>query len=149
MSIRNSTYTVCNNKEFELSIDSEGNFVLYSFNDLCDGVNFHEVIGRPGLLKGNVNKTQITNAFSVSTYAKYKSYIFQVDRFENGRFRLSTDDHKVYKKLGLNMVDRGWYDTWVSSSEIESIWEERKLSGINLPFPKNIEKRKEIQLDLI
>jgi hypothetical protein len=88
--------------------------------------SFQKIEGRIDLLKGIASKEQVTNAFSVYTYAKYKSYIFQAD------------------KLDLNMIDRGWYDIWVPVGEIESIWEERKESGYNLPFPENIEKRKEI-----
>jgi hypothetical protein len=148
MEIRNGTYTIFEGKQFELSIDKNEDFVLYSFGETCSGVSFQKVPGRPYLLEGIVNKTRIINAFSVSTYAKYKCYVFQVDKFENGKFRLSTTDSLAFEKLGLNMVDRGWYDIWVLPSELNSAWEERRESGLNLPFPDNIERIKEVQLGL-
>ena len=144
MEIRNGTYTVCDGKEFEISIDREGNFVIYSKGEPCQGVNFVPIPGQSGLLKGIVSLNQITNAFSVCTLAKFKEYIFQVDKYENNKFRLSTSDSKVYKELRLNMMDRAWYDIWVPLHEIESIWEERSESGLGLPFPYGLEIKKQI-----
>jgi hypothetical protein len=90
-----------------------------------------------------VKKEEIESGYLVSTYALYKNYKLQVDKFENGKYHLSTGDYSAYKKLKLHLVDRGWYDIWVDRNEIEKIWEERR-PALDFPFPEGMKTIEEI-----
>lgn len=147
MQIRNATYTIYKNTEYELSRNSDENFVLYYRGIDCPDKSFLVVNSTNNVFKKTVSDpSEISNAYNVITYAVYKGHTFQITKVEAGLFRLSTGDKIAYEELGLEFIDRGWYETSVNKTDLEKIWEERRPSGYDLPMPKDIDPIKEINL---
>ncbi|MDQ3142177.1 MAG: hypothetical protein M3Q56_08020 [Bacteroidota bacterium] len=142
--IRNNSYTIYNGTELELTKNPDGKFMLIYRGKNPPDNSFIKANGCEDVFNKIVTESDIHNAFSVVTFALYKNYKFQVDRFENNKFRITTSDNEALGKLNLHFVDRGWYDTWVSPEEIERMWEERKPSGLNFPFPHDLAETQEI-----
>lgn len=139
MIIRNYTYTSYNGGVYELSVD-KNSFVLYHRGSPCPDPDFKKVENADEVYKKVIaDKREITNAFSVVSYATYKGYKFQIDKTDGEMIKLSTGDHNAFQILKLDFVDRGWYETWVKISDIEKAWEERRPAGIDLPYPEGVE----------
>ncbi|MBI3509495.1 MAG: hypothetical protein HY064_02455 [Bacteroidetes bacterium] len=137
------TYTNYEGLECELALMRNGEFHLIYRAVECRFNNF--ILEHPGVFVLPIEKSKITNSFFLNTKAIYKNFNFEVDRFQNGKYRLSTADENAYKTLHLNMVDRGWYDIEVPREEIQKMWEERKPSGYGFPFPEGMKEVEEIE----
>ncbi|HTL83170.1 MAG TPA: hypothetical protein VL651_15760 [Bacteroidia bacterium] len=145
MEFRNSNYAFIDSVETELIETSEGKLKLIYRGISAPNETFSPSTKHKGIFVRYVTKEEIDSGFQASTFALFKDFIFQVDRFRNGKYRLTTSDDNAYKALGLNMVDRGWYDIEVPREEIQKMWEERKPSGYGFPFPEGMKEVEEIE----
>ena len=144
--MKNYNYSIYKGIEVEITQNPNGDFMLIFRGANPPDTTFFLAQGCKDVYNKIILRGEVTNAFSVSTYALYKNFKFQVDRFENGKYRLSTSDTKIYVALNLHFVDRGWYDIWVDKNEIQKMWEERKPSGYGFPFPEGMKKVEEIEI---
>lgn len=142
---RNRVYTLYKSSEVELSQNDDFSFHLISRNGVKPDNDFRLYEFGEGIYTKDVNSSEITNAFSVETYASYKGIIWQVDRQNAELLRLSTSTDPQLPQV--KMIGRGWYEIWVDKKEIDRIWEERKASSLPIPFPSQISPIKEITLD--
>lgn len=145
--LRNRVYTLYNGAEVELSENDDKSYHLISRNGILPDNSFQEYeIGGSIFIK-DVERHEVTNAFSVETFASYQGIIWQVDRKDNDRFRLSTGSDP--KLPDVKMVSQGWYEIWVNQENIEKLWEVRKESWYDLPFPDSIERTDTLNPKLI
>lgn len=136
--LRNKVYTLYNRAEVELSENDDNSYHLISRNGIRPDSQFQEYqIGGDIFIK-NVERHEVTNAFAVETFASYRGIIWQVDRKDGDRFRLSTGSDPNLP--GVRMISQGWYELWVNEEEIDKLWETRKESWYDLPFPDSIER---------
>jgi hypothetical protein len=146
MLIRNGTYTLFQGIQFELSINSDDSYsLLYrgTTSPLRNGVRFLG-LDNEGLQVyklENYKIEEIYNSFEVRTYAIWKGQIFDTDRFENGRFRIWSDNRDIAHQGKMETFERGIYMKWIPRTEIIRVWENRTKSRYsNLPFPDQVSK---------
>jgi len=147
--MRNRTYTLYKGIQVELGRDMSNNFKLIYRGSSCPFTDFVKFFsldanGSEVFSKVIYHNEEITNAFSVTTYALYKGFKFQVSNKKNEIFQLTTGDENAYRQLDLEFIDRGYYLKWVHKSDIEKMWEERKKAGYDLPMPEGIKEVQEI-----
>lgn len=140
--MKNANFTLYNGFELQLSISVNNEYKLIFRGANCPFGNFLKYSDEVYVLP--IEQAEISNAYLVETFALYKKFNFQVDRFEDGKYRLTSSENEAFEKLQLHMVDRGWYDIWVAPEEIERMWEERTPTGLEFPFPEGLEKEQEV-----
>ncbi len=136
--LRNKVYTLYNSAEVELSENDDKSYHLISRNGIRPDSRFQEYQDGEGIFIKDVDRNEITNAFSVETFASYQGITWQVDRKDSDRFRLSTGSDP--KLPDVKMVSQGWYELWVNQESIEKLWEVRKESWFDLPFPDSLDR---------
>lgn len=142
--MRNGNFTIYNGYELQLSVSINEEYKLIYRGNECPFKGFIKYSENVYVLP--IKESEVTNSYLVETFAIYKNFKFQFDKYENGKFRISTSDNEAYEKLNLHFVDRGWYDIWVSPEEIERMWEERKPSGLSFPYPHDLVEKQEISI---
>lgn len=145
MSIRNWIYTKYRDIEVEVSQNPNSVYNLIARNGIRPDESFQLAIGTSDVFVKSVSLSEIENAFDVNTYADYKGKIWQVDRIQNGKVRLSTSEDPLIPEA--KMVDRHWYEIWVNLNDIDKIWEERKKSSLNLPYPAGLPAYQELDIN--
>jgi hypothetical protein len=134
--IRNATYTLIDGAEIQLSRNEDGSFRLISREGLRPDLGFELYSQGKGIYFKNVSSDAVQNAFLVQTFALYGDVVWQVDRIEDGKIRLTRTDNPNLPNV--IMKDRDWFEISIPPSEAQRIWEERKISGYGLPFPEGI-----------
>jgi hypothetical protein len=142
---RNRVYTIYNNVEVELSQNEDNSYHLISRNGVKPDETFQSYSLGEGIYTKDVAQHEILNAFSVQTFANYKGFTWQVDLQDGEKVRLSIGNNPGLPDS--NMISQGWYEIWVSKSDIEKLWEERKDAWFEVPFPQNFPRYRELKLD--
>lgn len=135
--------TILNNQFFRL-VSKENQFSLIFEGTICPYLDFKKYA--EGIFVKQINKSDILNAFSYQTLAKYKNYIFQIDKIKEKKVLITTSEKVAFDELKLDFVDRGWYEKWVDVSELDEIWEERIPTDLGFPYPEGLPNKEEIKL---
>ena len=142
--IFHGTKTYLSNNLFRL-VSRENQFNLIFDGNSCPFKDFIKY--SDGIFIKHIDKSEIENAYSFETLAFYKNHRFQIDKVKGSKVLITTSEKKTYEELKLDFVDRGWYEKWVSISELEKIWEERKPSGLGFPYPNDLPEIEEIKIN--
>ena len=137
------TKTYLSNNLFRL-VSRDNQFNLIFDGNSCPFKDFIKY--SDGIFIKHIDKSEIENAYSFETLAFYKNHRFQIDKVKGSKVLITTSEKKTYEELKLDFVDRGWYEKWVSISELEKIWEERKPSDLGFPYPEGLPENEEIKL---
>lgn len=162
MKIRFGTYTLID--EIEMKIFGYRYEVPIPDNEKTYGVSYSAELGIKEGFKLNklpypysdefvkeIYIQEITNAFFVTTKAKYKGEIFEVEPYygDEIHLHLATKDLELGKKLNFYELHDGngkpYYLGEIKISGVEKIWEERMKSIYDVPMPENIELVKMIK----
>lgn len=138
------TKTIINNQFFRL-VSKENQFTIVYEGSNCPYSGFKKY--SDDIFIKQINKSEILNAFSYQTLAKYKGFTFQIDKIKEPQVLITTSDKIAFEKLNLDFVDRGWYEKWVEISELDEIWEERKQSELGFPYPKGLPEIEKLKLN--
>lgn len=122
--IRLDSYCIYEGNEYIISKLDDGMYKLISRNKNDLNRGFKETF--PKVYVKIVSLKEITSAYSVSTFCKYKGYRFQIVREKDEKILIHTGDYNLYQQLDLDFVEKGAYDKWVDRDEIEELWEEKE-----------------------
>ena len=122
MKFRRDYFATYQGKEYRVNIKDDGtiNLISHDKNDITIGFKHYleDVYIKP------FKKLEL-DVYYINTLALYKEHIFEAIKEENGQVLISSGDYLVYQKLQLDLVERGVYEKWVNSSEIQKTWEEK------------------------
>lgn len=80
----------------------------------------------PGVYAKRVNRQELEAVYSVETYGLYRGHRFQIPRERDGKLLLVESlNTKLAADLGFTMVEPGVWEKWVSTAELDRIWEEK------------------------
>lgn len=128
--MKNDIYAMYNNSEYRIGARGDDwiNLCSNDSNDLKKGFILYE--GVVYIKKVKIN--QLESVYSVKTYAEYKGYKCQVLKAVDDRLLLHAmiGDYRICESLEFDMVDRGVYNKWVNSKDVERIYEVREAISI-------------------
>lgn len=128
--MKNSLYATYNNSEYRIGSRGDDwiNLCSKDSNDLKNGFVLYEGIVYVKKVKIN----QLESVYSVKTYADYKGHKCQVIKEVGNKLLLHAmiGDYRVCEGLGFDLVDRGVYNKWVNSKDVEIIYEVREEISI-------------------
>lgn len=112
-----------NGREYEAGVKEDGSITLRSndSNDLKNGFAIYKNI----IYIKRVKSNEVESVYSVKTYADYKGYKCQVLKEVDSKLLLHAmiGDYRICESLGFDMVDRGVYNKWVNSKNVERVYE--------------------------
>lgn len=121
--MKSGIFAVYQGIEYKAGLDS--NIVTLRSYDSSDAERGFSLYKEMVYVK-KVQKKEVDEVYSISTLALYQGFIFGVYKEEGEKLLLFTDNYIVSEKLGLDMVDRGVYEKWVSKNDVTSVYEEKK-----------------------
>ena len=128
--MRNDLYATYNNSEYRIGTRGDDwiNLCSHDSNDLKNGFVLYE--GVIYIKKVKIN--QLESVYSVKTYADYKGYKCQVLKEVDNKLLLNAilGDYKIFVSLGFDMVDRGVYNKWVNTKDVERVYEIREVISL-------------------
>lgn len=125
--VKKGNYTYHNEKEYKIarnSINDTFELVSYDKEDLQHG--FTDISKRfkgvvPFILAKTIDLSEISEVYSVYTYAIYQGYEVSIESFTDSTVLLATNDKMFYEKYGFKEVDRNLYMKDVPFDEVELV----------------------------
>jgi hypothetical protein len=119
-----------NNIEYRLTISDKKKYKLIS-NDIKDiKFGFKQKVGYPNILIKEIQQSEITRAYYVTTKCKYQGREFQVVNEDGDSILLFSGSGGIE---GFTCVGHGEYEKWINKKDAEKIWEDfQPING--LPF---------------
>jgi hypothetical protein len=124
--VRNGIYAIYKGKEYEAGAMELDVFSLrsYDHNDVSRGFSLYKGI----VYVKRVQRSELEEVYSITTFAEYKGIKLQAIKEDGNKILLSgvVGDYRVFESLGMDMVEKGVYEKWVSKSDIAVIYEEKE-----------------------
>jgi hypothetical protein len=122
--MRNGMYAIHLGIEYEVRVKDANSFILRSTNSSDVSSNGFYLNKGMNYVK-SVQRSELKEVYRISTIAEFKGVKFQVIKEDGDNLLLSTmnGDYRVFEKLGMDMVDRGVYQKWVSKNDITLLQE--------------------------
>lgn len=132
--MRNGNYAVHNSQEYEITKLNAEEYKLRSYDSesVREGFTPHP----SGCYVKLVPSSEISSAYQVNTWAKYKGLDFPVFDEEEGRLLIGSGKNgpDIIQSFGFTKVDRFEYEKWVDKQEVEDQFEVRRpLWGFPAP----------------
>ncbi len=124
--MRNGIYAVYQGNEYEAGKKSDSFFLRsYNSNDVAKGFFLY----KGTVYIKDVQRSDLEEVYSITTFAEYKKVKLQVLKEEGERILLSgmVGDYRIFENLGMDLVDRGIYHKWVNKNDVTSLYEEKTL----------------------
>jgi hypothetical protein len=134
--IRNATYTIYNGYDLRFTQNTDGTFHLISSNGIKPDSDFKLYSKSEGIYTKDVDAKEITNAYMVETFAIYAGLEWQVDKLVEGKIRLTRSEETILPNV--KMVDRDWFEVWIPVEIASRVWEKRRPTGYQLPYPSSV-----------
>jgi hypothetical protein len=76
-----------------------------------------------------VNRSEVESLYRIKTKAMYKGHPFEAVSENNGKISIVTmiGDYRVWLSLGMECMDKGVYQKWISKDEADLIVEKEEL----------------------
>lgn len=128
--MNNITFAVYKGKEYSAGIKEDGVIVLRSQNpeEVTNGF-VEKKIGKNVVFIKYVSKEDISQIFDRRTKAIYAGYEFEVVDEKDDMISIVTmvGDYRVWLGLGMECIDKGVYQKWISKNEAEIRIEKQQL----------------------
>lgn len=72
-----------------------------------------------GMYTKIIDRTELSDAYSLSSYAEYQGYKIDIVRAAGDEFELYLSDHALAQKLGFDRCDKYGYHLMVRKSDVE------------------------------
>lgn len=142
--IRFGTYTVFEGQELRL-VERVDHFRLVFEGPICPSDKFVKYAANVYYL--DVPKVEVTNSFFIRTYGTYRGFRFDINQLnDSDKIGIVTDSKEAYDSLHLEFRDRGVYQKDVELKELESLWEEYSQTALNLPMPKELPAKRQLEI---
>ena len=122
--LRSGDFALYHNQEYELYENGDGTVNLVTDNPQSIE---HGFIKDPfsNRFEKTVNVQEVTNAYHIKTYGKYKNVEVNVRTEDEQSYLIGTPDAAKAQILNLDRIDKYFYEKWVLKDEVE-IFEVKK-----------------------
>ena len=122
--LRSGDFAFYHNQEYELY--ENGNDTVNLVTNKNQSIE-HGFIKDPfsNRFEKTVNVQEVTNAYHIKTYGKYKNVEVNVLTVDEQSYLIGTPDAAKAQLLNLDRIDKYFYEKWVPKDEVE-IFEVKK-----------------------
>ncbi len=126
--LRSGDFALYHNQEYELYENGDGTINLVT--DHPQSIE-HGFIKDPisNRFEKTVNVQEITNAYQIKTYGKYKNVEVNIRTEDEQKYLIGTPDAAKAQLLNLDRTDKYFYEKWVPKDEVE-IFEVKKAIAL-------------------
>ncbi|QUH28815.1 hypothetical protein [Vallitalea guaymasensis] len=125
--MRNGLYGSYKGKLYEARVKDSKTYILCSYNkeDIINGFSLYKDI----VYVKTVSKDDVEYIYRITTFAEYNYIKVQVIKETNDKILISKmdGDCNLLLKIGMEKVDKGIYQKWVSKDSVSKIYEEKEL----------------------
>lgn len=80
-----------------------------------------------GMYTKIIDRTELSEVYSLSSYAEYQGYKIDIVRAAGDEFELYLSDHALAQKLGFDRCDKYGYHLMVRKSDVEVFAEKKPM----------------------
>jgi hypothetical protein len=128
MNIHSGTFVLYKGSMFQAILDSTEKKITMISKDLDDLKNGFSKYNDQ-LFEKTVLETEVEEAFNLTPFAEYRGHTFHLVQDTWGEWNLlyNGEDQEIVEEFGFSMVDRFMYQKKVDLSEIDRVWEEKRI----------------------
>jgi hypothetical protein len=80
-----------------------------------------------GMYTKIIDRTELSEAYSLESYAEYKGYKISIAREVGDEYELYLSDYELAQKLGFDRCDKCGYNLMIKKTDVEVIIEKKPL----------------------
>ena len=120
------TYGVYHGEVHRIGFNQDGTISLFpnSDNEIDDTyVDKYHL----GIYSKTIKRTDISEAYSLSSYAEYQGYKIPIVRIDGDEYELYLSDYELAQKLGFGRCDKYGYNLMVKKTDVEVFAEKKPM----------------------
>lgn len=121
------TYGVYHGEIHRIGLNQDGTISLFPNSDSEIDDTYIEQY-HLGIYSKIIKPTELSEAYSLSSYAEYQGYKIEIARAAGDEFELYLGDYALAQKLGFDRCDKYGYNLMVKKADVEVIAEKKPLS---------------------
>ena len=121
------TYGVYHGEEHRIGFEPNGKISLSPNSDDEIDDTFVDLY-HLGMYTKIINRTELSEAYSLESYAEYKGYKISIAREAGDEYELYLSDYTLTEKLGFGRCDKCGYNLMVKKADVRVIVEKKPIS---------------------
>lgn len=122
----NGTYGIYHGVVHKIGVEPNGKIAL-SPNSESEIDDTYADPYHIGMYTKLIDRTELSEAYSLSSYAEYQGYKIEIVRETGDEYELYLSDHALAEKLGFDRCDKCGYDLMVKKTDVKVTVEKKPM----------------------